>query len=612
MSPRAKLAIGEGFSLPLDIVTDPIALIGNRGSGKSYGAARLAEQFVHAGQQVVIMDPTDAHYGLRYGADRRSEGLPVYVLGGRHADVPLESSGGKLVADLVVGSRASFVLSMRHLSKTAMRTFATDFLERLYERKGDPDLRTPMHLFVDEAHLLAPEQKAAETFRLLGAMQDVVLQGRHSGIGVSLISQRVAAVSKSVLELCEILFAFRTTGTNARKALRAWIVAHAEEEREEEFFASVASLDRGTAWAWSPGRDLFVPVRFLRRETYDSSATPEPGRRVARPGKAAQVDLAKLGEEMAATVKRAEANDPRKLRAEVERLEAEVLRSHEQIRRLEDRGPERVEIGIVPAELVDAMVEYQENACGLVGRYMREMREEAHSSVDRVFDGFAAEFAAESQRVSKIFADYTIPDPAPVTRPEEPSGDARDLAHRSTRSPDRTPEPARDRAQAGVVTQALGMKERKVLTALAQFPAGLTKAKLALLSEYSMGASTIGVALSELRRRGYVERGGYPARITDEGLRAIGPVDAPPRGPDLLSWWYERLGKKERLVAQALVDAYPDALDDEQLARITGYSIEASTIGVALSTLRKAEVVERPTTRGGPARLTDEFAEAIR
>ncbi|HRX87363.1 MAG TPA: hypothetical protein P5572_20240 [Phycisphaerae bacterium] len=64
--------------------------------------------------------------------------------------------------------------------------------------------------------------------------------------------------------------------------------------------AALASLPRGEAYFWSPGwLDVFQRVCVRQRRTYDSSATPKPGRVAAAPKAVAEVDLAALKQRLA-------------------------------------------------------------------------------------------------------------------------------------------------------------------------------------------------------------------------------------------------------------------------------------------------------------------------
>src|SRR5690606_28120690 len=77
------------FSLPLQVVTEAVGILGRRGSGKTNTAGVIAEGLLEAGQQVIIFDPLDVWWGLKSSASGKAAGYPVVILGGRHADLPL-------------------------------------------------------------------------------------------------------------------------------------------------------------------------------------------------------------------------------------------------------------------------------------------------------------------------------------------------------------------------------------------------------------------------------------------------------------------------------------------------------------------------------------------
>jgi hypothetical protein len=67
---------------------------------------------------------------------------------------------GQVLADFVTETRASVILSLRHLSMNDQRKFAGDFAKRLYERKG----QVVRYLCVDL--VAASEEWAATRSRL--------------------------------------------------------------------------------------------------------------------------------------------------------------------------------------------------------------------------------------------------------------------------------------------------------------------------------------------------------------------------------------------------------------------------------------------------------------
>ena len=195
-----KLHISDNLSLPLDFVTQTQAILAKRGVGKSYTASVEAEEMLKAGQQVVVIDPTGAWFGLKSSADGKHAGFPIAVFGGEHADVPLEENAGEVIATAIVERRFSAIIDLSFLRKNQRNRFMTAFLETIFRLN-----RLAMHLFVDEAHTIAPQKPFGDETRMLGAIEDVVMLGRRRGIGCTLITQRPQVLNKNVLTQCEIV-----------------------------------------------------------------------------------------------------------------------------------------------------------------------------------------------------------------------------------------------------------------------------------------------------------------------------------------------------------------------------------------------------------------------
>jgi hypothetical protein len=80
--------------------------------GKTNTAGVIAEELLDRGQQIVVLDPTDAWWGLR-------SDYPVFIFGGPHGDLPLKETDGKTLAEFVVSEQVPIILSLRHLRKGA-------------------------------------------------------------------------------------------------------------------------------------------------------------------------------------------------------------------------------------------------------------------------------------------------------------------------------------------------------------------------------------------------------------------------------------------------------------------------------------------------------------
>lgn len=153
-------------------------------------------------QQVLVVDPTGAWYGIRSSADGEQPGFEFVIFGGEHADVPLEDTAGELVATTIVEQGFSAVLDLSLFRKAQLQRFMAPFLETLYRLN-----RNAMLLVVDEADTVAPQKPFGEEARTLGAMQDVVRRGRIRGIGCVMFTQRPQVLNKDVLTQADMLIA---------------------------------------------------------------------------------------------------------------------------------------------------------------------------------------------------------------------------------------------------------------------------------------------------------------------------------------------------------------------------------------------------------------------
>lgn len=548
-----------GIELPLLTVTEPNAILGVRGSGKSNTAVRLAEQMHAAGLPWVAVDPKGDWYGIRSSADGEGAGLPIPVLGGLHGDLPLEPTAGKLIADLIVDRNLTVVLDVSDFgSKNKQVQFLTDFAEQLFRRQGrDPH---PRHLFLDEADDFVPQMVRANMARCVGAWTKIVKQGRSRGLGVTLITQRSASLNKDALTQAETLIAMRTTSPQDRKAILGWVDYWSVGR---EIVDSLPSLASGEGWVCSPhflGR--VERVQFAQRTTFDSGRTPEVG--VARaPASLADVDLDALRTQMADTIEKQQATDPKALLARVRELEGKL-------RDLERR----------PAEVVTAEVRV-EVAPSWMAASLDQVRADTEAIVANLFT-----------ILGRLESDPPQPAPPRVV-PKRAVPQAAPQAARTT--------PAVDGGE------PLGKVHRAILGALAQYPEdGRTARQVALLTGYSSKGGGFRNALSRLRTLGLIERGD-PIRITPEGQATVGHVEPLPTGEALLEVWLGNLSahKACRVILEALARAGAAGLDLDALGAATGYEIGGGGFRNSLSRLRTLELIS--PARETPIRIADEF-----
>lgn len=576
------------FKLPADVQTQTIAVLGIRGSGKSHTAAVIAEELLEVGRQVVVIDPTDAWWGLKSSRDGKKGGYPIIVLGGAHGDLPLSENDGALVADFLVEQVASAVISLRHLRKAAQRRFVTDFAEQLYHRKGAIEHRTALMVMIDECDTFVPQRVMGAEARCVGAIEDLVRRGRISGFGVVLISQRAASVNKDVLTQLELLVSHRHTSPQDRKALQEWIKAKASQERESEFMAAVASLPRGEAYFWSPEwLDVFEVVSVRERRTFDSSATPKAGQSIKAPKATAEVDLEALKTKLADTIRQREENDAARLKARIAELERERA-TQPDVQAIDPADIERaVAVRMMPfhgqlqrvATLFDSLLQTRDAVAPLVEQMGMLLAECVECSKSWAL---SPDDAAKAARVVPDFR----PGDALAWNPDGTVCRLNNPRPRAT-----IPAPRAKSNSNGAA--GLGKCERAILTVLAQYPQGRSHTQTAILSGYSHTSGGYKNSLSRLRTAAYIEGGGDNMRITADGRAALGPVDPLPRGKALVAYWCGRLGKCERAILESLVRAYPKSHGHQSLAAATGYEPTSGGFKNSLSKLRTLELITR-------------------
>lgn len=569
------LNISPTLQLPIDAVTETFAFLAVRRAGKSNAAVVMAEEMFKAGLPWVAIDPKGDWWGMR-SPGRGGEGLPVALFGaaGRRRknkpdpDIPLEDTAGKVIADLVVEERIPCILDMSGFSEAGKIRFLIDFGTRLFERNDEP-----IHLFLEECDDYMPQKPFKEQTRLLHIYTKILKQGGSFGIGASLISQRSAVVNKNALSQCLTLVAMRTTAPQDRAAIEYWVKQ--KEGQHLDIVDSLPDLNPGEAWIWSPTfLHTTEKFRFRKRETFDSGATPKVGQKRTQPKTVADIDLGALEVRMAETIERAKADDPRELRKEISKLRKEL-----------QQRPTETQVKEVPVEVPVPLLEPQE--AERVVSVLSDIQN-ASEKLSRLADDFNSRLAKVADTPPPIRLDIQL--------------DSEQVRRQTARRSQPTP-PA-------VVYDGdvkLGKGEYKVLEVLKQYPNGRTQNELAFLAGYSAKASTIGVILSTLRKAGLVTTG-QPIRLTDAGEAHVGGFAEPMTGEELLNHWmhHQRMGEGERKVMRTLIDHYPDDISHADLCEETGYSPDASTMGVILSKLRKLGLVEK-----GSRRMVREFMESI-
>lgn len=576
----------------------------------SHTGTLVVEELLDLNSQVVVLDPTGGWWGLRAGANgKKEDGYSIPIFGGNHGDIPIQDSGGAVLAEYVIENRLSCVLDFGSFSKAGMRRFVADFLERFYQLKNKKP--APVHVVIDEVDLFAP-QRADEpaVMRSMGAVNDLVLRGRQRGVGLTLISQRPARINKDILTQVEILICFRLTGPQDIKAFGEWIEYNGTRDEQKQILGTLSSLPRGTGFFWAPGLSVLERVEFREKRTFDSSATPDR-RRVKPPKTLRDVDLGELSEAMQATVQQVKQNDPKELRAEVARLKKELEKKVAippkiQAAPAPPRLPKRVEVPIMTSrqeKKIDRLTSVIVELRGAYDDAVKGLKVKHDLVVLRADEALNAN-ADLRKRLRELASGANVAERGAggTARTASRVGNGASAQTATSRLP-RRPEPPKKAAPQGLSDEApkLGKGERKCMIAIAQYgDDGVTKKQITQMTSYKR--STRDAYVLRLRNAGFITEHGDRVVRTDEGVAWLGhDYEELPTGDALYQHWIGKLPEGQRIILELARGVYPEDLDKDEIPKFA-----RSTRDAYILRLKNRRLIEEPSR--GTIRMADSLA----
>lgn len=526
------------MTLPSELLSQHIAIVGKVGSGKTYAAKGLAESLLTDKRRVCILDPTGVWWGLRSSADGKKPGFPLVVFGGAHADVPITEHSGATLAKIVATKNLPAIVDLSEMLIGQRHRFVSDFTEALYR-----DNRTPLHLLIDEADEFAPQNPLPETKRMLHHVDRIVRRGRVRGFRVVLISQRPAVLHKNVLTQANTLIAMRLTAPQDRKAVMAWIEGQADAAQGKEVLGSLARLQRGEGWVWSPESDLLRRTTFPRISTFDSSRTPEDDESISEPTNLADVDLSEIRASFDAV--ETEARTLKELQAEVAALRRKVAASE----RVASNAAAKPEVkSAEPRELAIDV------------RYVKAL--EHIAAIANRLVGVTIEGSVE--KIGQIVVEPRLKRAASAPAPRNG-----------------TPSATVEGLRAGAV---------RILQELAaRSPAGYSRPQVGGLTQFAHKGGTFTTYIGDLRRSGFVEERSGLMYATEAGIAALGDkVPAAPTSHDeAMALWRKALRSGAFAMLEAVVEHGRDGISRDELASVVGMTASGGTFTTYLGDLRR-------------------------
>ena len=183
------------------------------------------------------------------------------------------ANAGKVIGHLVAtGKLPLSIIDMADFEAGGVQRFFVDFAQALFRH-----MRGVVHLVVEEAHEVAPKERAgfgAENLSIHWAKK-LATGGRSKGIRLIVATQRVQSLHNAVLGSCETVIAHRLTTPADQEPVLKWMKANVDKATQEKVADSLSSLPTGTGWLCSGEARVFERVAFPKFKTYDNSKTPD-------------------------------------------------------------------------------------------------------------------------------------------------------------------------------------------------------------------------------------------------------------------------------------------------------------------------------------------------
>jgi hypothetical protein len=520
--------MSEAEMIPDAVLNQHIVVLGKTRSGKSSTMRLLVERLLDADKPVCIIDPKGDWWGLKSSADGNCPGYPVTIFGGEHAEMPLNELAGAQVAELLATANRPAIIDLGDLMVGQRTRFFIRFAETFFRSVRG---HGPHWLVIDEVHNFAPQGKVhdPDAGKMLHWANRFASEGAGRGIRLISASQRPQKVHKDFLTSSATLIAKHVNYPLDRRAVKDWVDGCGDPDKGKQVLDSLASLKPADGWVWSPEAG-FGPTRMLFPlfKTYDSFAVQtDPAVKLAG---WASVNLDEVRVRLAALVDEAKRNDPALLQAEIVKLKRELAAktpasaSPEQIAAAEQRGEQRG----------------YEQAC--------------RNLLDAVGEP-AARLRVDVEAITAAIAGAKQARPAPSRVPALP------LAKPT----------ARPNGNGGDTDAVLIKGEIAVLTAIAQYPEGISQDQLAVLTGYKRTSRRSYV--QRLCQRSYVEHRDQRMVVTAAGIAALGSnyEPLPPSGKALRDFWMARLSGGERSILSHLISIYPAAVPPAEVGAASNY-----------------------------------------
>lgn len=557
------------------------------GGGKSWATRRILEQTAGHVQQV-ILDIEGEFSSLR-------EKFDYIICAPNGADAVANVQTSTILARRLRETRASAIIDMYEMPILDRKRFVRLFLEEYVE--APKSMWHSCIVAIAEAHHFCPEKGEAES---MAAVNDLITRGRKRGLCGILDTQRLSKLNKdSAAELHNKLIGLAVLDTDVKRA------ADDLGLTTKEAMPILRSLEPGEFFCFGPALNRTVtkikvgPVVTTHPEPGSTAtvAPPPPSNKI-RALLAKLTDLPKEAEQEARTL------------VDLKRENASLKRDLTLAKKAQPRQP-ATEIKKIPTPVVGKRAT---KAIQDAAAKMRKMAKSVSNSATLCLDATKAIESAVSGLESKI---EQITKGAPATTEWKPAAnsssheqrpvlDARSVAARIAldNAQTATAPPMQRKVESGNGAGLTGPQQR-ILNAIAWFESiGITEPEqtaVAFLAGYTVGGGAWNNPRGALRTMGLIKYQGERLALTEDGRQYANAPTVPLTNDALHRSVMERLPGPERKLLAVLIQQYPAALPDAELADATGYSVGGGAFANPKGRLRSLGLITYPSAKASKA-----------
>lgn len=545
--PKPIVANPFDIGIPIDLekllVTRLLVQAGS-GGGKSYLVRKIAEMVGNKVQQIII-DPEGDFSTLREKFD--------FVLVSKDGDIPLNLKYAEVLAHKLLETNLSAIIDLYELKHHERILFVKRFLDAMIN--APQELWHSCLVYLDEAHMFCPEKSKCES---MGSVIDLCTRGRKRGFAAILATQRLAKLHKDAAAECFNKMIGRTGLDIDRK--------RASEELgmlDKRQILELRELEPGEFYAFGPAiSNEVTKFKVGKVITTHLGAGKRIAGNVPTPDAVKKI-LSQLGD--ISVEAENELITKQDLQKEVTRLRGELTKSRTAAvkpattTKTKDTVPDLLSQNKI-SELQRQLSSVQKES----GQW-KNLAKSFESMLDR-------NLSFVQERVSSI-----------------QNQSSRQQTAAATMLPKTQPRPTNNTAGGSQTANIkLPIGELKILTACAQFPNGLLRNQLTVLTAYKR--SSRDAYIQRLREKSLLMQTGEKLYPTKMGVDHLGDNFEPlPTGDALQDYWLKELPQGEAAILKLLIEVYPEAVSRDELTAQSGY--QRSTRDAYLQRMTAKEII---------------------